>query len=212
MPAGPNLHVRLGNLVWVIGGTFDCDIEDDVFSWTQMQITPDLSIGRKSMIWSLKKQRWYWGPVLPGKNFGYNYKVKCAIAVNSSTAFIFTKDYFSYPENTEFGWLDYNFSYDIQTKNWKSNTKPPPTIQPYNSAFLSCALSQTKKYQRYVYILSNLHCDNMNYIFFHYRQVHILAHRETSYPKFEEHVGIYIYDVELDSWTVKYFQDCNLGK
>ena len=52
----------------------------------------------------------------------------------------------------------------------------------------------------------------MNYILFHYRQVHILAHRETSYPKFEEHVGIYIYDVELDSWNVKYFHDCKLGK
>lgn len=52
----------------------------------------------------------------------------------------------------------------------------------------------------------------MNYILFHYRQVHILAHREISYPKFEDHVGIYVYDVELDSWTVKYFQDCNLGK
>ena len=52
----------------------------------------------------------------------------------------------------------------------------------------------------------------MNYILFHYRQVHILAHRETSYPKFEEHIGIYIYDVELDSWNVKYFQYCNLGK
>jgi hypothetical protein len=147
LSAGPNLHVRLGNLVWVIGGTIDCVRDDEIFSWAQM--TPDVAIGRKSMIWSLKKQRWYWGPVLPGKNFGYNYKVKCAIAVNSSTAFIFTKDYFSYPENTEFGWLDYNFSYDIRTKNWKSNTKPPPTIG-YNSAsaFVSCALSQTKKYQR----------------------------------------------------------------
>lgn len=147
LSAGPNLHVRLGNLVWVIGGTIDCVRDDEIFSWAQM--TPDVAIGRKSMIWSLKKQRWYWGPVLPGKNFGYNYKVKCAIAVNSSTAFIFTKDYFSYPENTEFGWLDYNLSYNIQTKNWKSNTKPPPTIG-YNSAsaFVSCALSQTKKYQR----------------------------------------------------------------
>ena len=56
-----------------------------------------------------------------------------------------------------------------------------------------------------------MHCDDMNYILFHYRQVHILAHRETSYPKFEEHIGIYIYDVELDSWNVKYFQYCNLG-
>ena len=49
-------------------------------------------------------------------------------------------------------------------------------------------------------------------LFFHYRQVHILAHRETSYPKFEEHIGIYIYNVEHDSWNVEYFQDCNLGK
>ena len=151
MSAGANLHVRLGNLVWVIGGTNDCGLTH-FDSWAPAAAVgpwPGLAIGRKSMIWSLKKQRWYWGPVLPGKNFGYNYKVKCAIAVNSSTAFIFTKDYISYPENTEFGWLDYNLSYDIRTKNWKSNTKPPPTIG-YNSAsaFVSCALSQTKKYQR----------------------------------------------------------------
>ena len=65
LSTGPNLHVRLGNLVWVIGGTIDCD--GDVSSWAQ--VNPDLSIGRKSMIWSLKKQRWYLGPVLPGKNF-----------------------------------------------------------------------------------------------------------------------------------------------
>ena len=50
-------------------------------------------------------------------------------------------------------------------------------------------------------------------LFFHYRQVHILAHRETTtYHKFEEHIGIYIYNVEHDSWNVDYFQDCNLGK
>ena len=157
MSPGQNLHIRLGNLVWVIGGTNYCGLADsNSDSWAQTHLqNQDLPIGRKSMIWSLKKQRWFWGPVLPGENFGYNYKVKCAVAVNSSTAFVFTKDYFSYSENTEFGWYDHNFSYDIRTKNWKSNTKPPPTIQPSTSAFVSCALSQTKNYQR-KYIFSRL--------------------------------------------------------
>ena len=131
-------------------GGFPCS---KIESWVQSHTPSDT---RKSVIWSLKKQKWYWGPVLPGEmgdnpNISrYNYKAKCAVAVNSSTAFIFTMDYNSYPENTEFGWFDHNFSYNIQTKSWKSHTKPPPTIQPSTSAFVSCALSHTKNYQRKV--------------------------------------------------------------
>ena len=119
---------------------------EDESQWELSDNDPE----RNTMIWSFGKQKWYIGPELPKEmqkidNFGS----VCAIAANSSTAFIFYKDYVSYTENTEFGWYDYNFSYNFHTKAGKHNTKPPPTIYPYFSAFISsCAISQSKTYQR----------------------------------------------------------------
>ena len=99
------------------------------------------SIVRNTMIWSFEKQKWYLGPKLPKEiNNIEDFKV-CVTAANSSTAFIF------YKPNL---WSDLNYSYDFEKKVGKYLTKPPTAAYPYITYYLSCALSQTKDYQRKV--------------------------------------------------------------
>ena len=44
------------------------------------------------MIWSVKKQRWFLGPNLP-EELSPQFNEMCGVAVNSSTAYIFSKPY-----------------------------------------------------------------------------------------------------------------------
>ena len=97
------------------------------------------------MIWSVKKERWYKGPNLI-KELLYPFYDMCGIAVNSTTAFIFSKQ----GENN-LGINDHAISYNIKQNKWRFHTKPPFTDYPDLVGFSpKCALFQSKDYKRYL--------------------------------------------------------------
>ena len=105
------------------------------------------------MIWSVKRQKWFSGPLLP-KVISSEFDQKCGIAVDSSTAYIFSKDGAEVPPGFKFNMKDYTFSYDFIQKKWKSHAKPPPSYFPYRAYFIqSCTLLQSKDYKRYVILM-----------------------------------------------------------
>ena len=87
----------------------------------------------------------------------------CGIAVNSSTAFIFSKQ-----REYNFDINDHTISYNIKQNKWRFHTKPPLTHYPELVGFTpKCALYQSKDYKRYLmYLLSRDHLSLKIYVQF----------------------------------------------
>ena len=94
--------VRVGNIFWIFGGLrnkkHDFGIESD---WDI------ISNNTKTLIWSMTKQKWLEGPMLPQGFFG-----GCGIALNRSTVMLLV--HFKNVEVCIHAWI-----YDFQAQKWQ---------------------------------------------------------------------------------------------
>ena len=113
-----------------------------------------ITLTQETLLWSMKKQRWFRGPNLP-TDIANGSSMKCATAVNFSTAYIFQS--FTYETSS--------FSFDFHSKIWTKHKDPPYGFL----GFLSCTLYLTKKYKRLLYNDFDLHYCYCLLISVHYK-------------------------------------------
>ena len=104
----------------------------------QAEQVPEKENKRETILWSIKKQKWINGPDLP-ESIANMFDFKCAISVNSTTAFIF--DILSTFVNSS------TYSFNFEKKMWYEHQSPPDSIR-IQIQIDSCVLNWSKKYQR----------------------------------------------------------------
>ena len=122
-----HIGLRVENYFWIIFGGL-CAFEDDN-SWDEH--TEHFS--QKTLLWSIKKEKWLRGPDLP-TDLNLLHQKLCSISVGINTAFLLNREHM--------------FSFNFKNKIGKFHKSPPSLlVQGYDLE--SCALHLEKDYHRY---------------------------------------------------------------
>ena len=126
-----NTLVRVGHLVWMFGGTSSYRYEDNGLSDPYLDEvehpcspTVDKSIANnkdtKTVIWSIKRNRWFDGPSIPFKECIHN---ACSVAINKTQVLILigpqVDKHIDYSERNKTGCI-HLLSFSFESDSWTS--------------------------------------------------------------------------------------------
>ena len=119
--SGPQtMIVKVNSYIWIFGG--------DSKHASEMQQNHDQF---KSLLWSIKKQKWIKAPVFPFEDWGI--PSGCAIAIDRDIVTIISP-FFYFPETLDF--LD--FSYNFATNQWIFNGNAQDLSNSYVGGDMTC--------------------------------------------------------------------------
>ena len=127
-----HIGLRVGNYVWIIFGGIG-PVQNHQ-PWDEQEWEKNDPIPR-TLLWSIKKEKWFIGPDLP-LVFDSDFKEVCSISVGQNTAFVMNKKY--------------TYSFNFAKQNGQNHKSPPALLDQGNGFnFESCVLHLQKSYFRY---------------------------------------------------------------
>ena len=138
------IGIRIGQYFWIIGGEPPTPQNHMARFIGNFNSAGQINNNR-TMLWSIRKQKWFNGPELPIDGTIIKFKFMCATSVGSNTVFIIN--------------AETTYSFNFETGFGKFHEPPPgltiqssmfPLYSSANQKILSCSCHSQKNYQRYV--------------------------------------------------------------